>query len=548
MAAIRQRHTFIVHDSFRDTPETLSLTPESLEMKTVPGARQDRYIVSKQLVKEKEILDSLESVRIEIGSSENYAHLSPFDRTIQWGTHITVVPVEGFDWNQFCKFVNSAISPSIPCIGQDSFISLPFGYYLYSTSTDLAPLISYLETTYPALDLKKDDEASTAAIADPSDLLTASSISISFSKAEDTVRKYKGRLVTEIYWQFGTWSKTITPGLDEENHKVEVGFLGKIKDDPEGDVAFGGILAVIGENSQFVPTLFDFAPRHRGVQGTAVYSPYFRTPYGLHPKHVVSIYGDLNVPRTMSHNYVQDEETGEFEDTMESATCGLYGYYILPSFIFVDKYQIADLADAQAGGVKRVVGIWGETDLEIPVWMVDKWGSTMLLELIPPSGEDLEAFTQQVDIEIPMHSRYEVPDWNTTAVVHDMPWPLIFWACDGSDENSMTMGPFDNNGLGLEKYFDPGTSFHYLTPNMTISSPDAHTELITELSIPVVPLESYKYVQPWTVVVILVGCFWIIYKAICGYVRDGGIRKKVEGVAPASQEEVEKKKQEPKSE
>lgn len=297
-----------------------------------------------------------------------------------------------------------------------------------------------------------------------------------------------------------------------------------------------------------VPTLFDFQPRHRGLKAPAIYSPDFRLPYGLHPKHITNVYGDLHVPRVKSRNQVEDPKTGEFEITDVPATCGLYGFYILPNFIFVDKYQISDLADAQAGGVKRVVGIWGETDLEIPVWMVDKWGSTMLLELITPSEAELELPVQAAEIEIPMHSRYEVPDWNTTAVIHDMPWPSIFWACNGSDETSMLSGPFDSNSLGHEKYFAPGTSFHYLLPNMTLSTPDNHTELVTKLSIPVVPLESYKYVQPWTVIFILLGCVWITYKVICGYIRDGGIRKRNEGVAPASKALAEQKKQEPKSE
>ncbi|KAK9468424.1 PIG-X [Lipomyces arxii] len=521
MATIRERHTFIVHSQFRDT-DTLQLYDDKLELRQVPGTRQDRVIITPEHLKEQELLKSVSNIRIEIVSKENYAHITPFNRQAAWGTHVYVTPKEGFEWDSFCLWVKSSISSDTPCIGQDSFIELPFGYYLHSPYTNLTTLLSYMESTY------SDDDATKHIQASASEIVTANYVSLSYN-SNATDLKIKGKLIGEAYWYYGNWDMTLDAGTDE--HRVEVGLLGKIGDDPEGDLTYGGILAVIGVNEQFVPTLFDFSPRHRSVYEPAVYYPDLKQPYGLHPKHVTTVIGYIEPPRKKMKVIQVDDETGELNSTEAATTCSLYGYYVLPNFIFVDQYQISDLADAQAGGVKRVVGIYGETDLEIPVWMVDKWGSIMLLELIPPEPARFPGIMQKLDVEIPMHFRYEVPDWNTTKISHEMPWPSMFWACNGSVEAEMTTSPFDSNGLGHEYFFEPGTMFYYLHPNMTISNPVNMTYLTTTVTIPVVALETYKYVQPLTVIVISLGCLWIFFKTIMGYIRDGGIRK-MHGVRP----------------
>ncbi|KAK9452176.1 PIG-X [Limtongia smithiae] len=528
MASVRQRHTFILQSQFPASPEKLSLTPESLSMHDIYAARQDRIVIVPELAMEKELLQTVTNVRFEIVSSENYFHVPPFDRTIAWGTHIYVSPTDAddFDWNGFCTFINMAISADTPCVGRISFIDLPFGHYLYSTSTSTATLSTYLSTT------------NLATTADADDLVSSDYISLSFNKQSEDHRT-RGKVVGEAYWQPREWTETFDAGSRDK--RIEAGLLAMISDDPDGDRAFGGILAVVGEAQQFVPTLFDFEPRHRKLREPAQYASHFRLPYGLHPKHLTHITGNLTMPRTKSKVLTDDANS--------AVTCGLYGYYTMPSYLFVDQYQISDLTELPSiSGVKRVVGIWGETDLEIPVWMVDKWGSTMLLELQPPVQQQEEDLTDVAvaegptvsatvgtgfDIEVPMHSRYEVPAWNTSTVAHDIPWPIFFWACNGSSESEMITGPFDSNGHGHESFFAPGTSFSYLVPDKPYSNPldNSTSDLVTDLHIPVVPLDTYKYVQPWTVAVILLGAFWIIGKTLQGLKRDGGIRKR-QGVKP----------------
>ncbi|KAK9455259.1 PIG-X [Dipodascopsis uninucleata] len=529
MSSIRQRHTFIVHEQFRDTADTLKLNHEQLSMSDVPATRHDRLIIDENLLKEKELLRGIKRLRIEIVSPENYAHASPFERSVVHGTHIYVSANEAVQWKQLCEWIKSAINQDIDCIGQESFVELPFAFYLYSAVTDKRQILAYTSSTYD----KVIGEVDKVLLADAE---TADYMSFALDRGTDDV-KFKNKLITEAYWSQGNWTKTILAGNNE--HRVEVGLLGKLNDEDDGDQTFGGILAVIGENEQFVPTLFDFTPRHRKLGLSATYNPDFRLPYGLHPKHLTVIHGDLSPP-LKKFIIPDDEEYGDFAGMEMGGECKLYAYYTLPNFIFVDKYQISDLAESKSSAVKRVVGIWGETDLEIPVWMVDKWGSTMLLELEQPGPALVPFLGQTINLEIPMHSRYEMPDWKIKSVTHPMPWPIVFWACNVSSESEMVSGPFDSKSLGIESFFPDGTALYYFLPNMTISNTIDKSYLITNLRIPVVPLEAYQYVEPYTVIAIVLGCIWIFYKAFLGYRRDGGISKSRKGVPPSAEKNEKK--------
>ncbi|KAK9476687.1 PIG-X [Lipomyces japonicus] len=534
--SIRQRHTFLVHQKFRDTPDSLRISRENVKLLEVPATRHDRISLDFRHLYEqdKDILGQIVNIRIEIVSADNYGHVSPFDRKVAWGSHIYVVPTKTTNWNKLCQWIHSVINPEIPCVGEETFITLPYAHYLYSTNTSTATLIARAANAY-------SEQPELQNLAFPS--TTPEYLSLSLDK-KTSDPKLRDVLVAEFYWSVGNWTSTFVPSERAHDHQVEVGLLGKLNDDENGELTFGGIIAVVGENGQWVPTLFDFSPRHRSLAHPAVIDSHFRLPYGLHPKHVTTIKGDLTPPRSDPIVFADEEIAGEFANghvEYEKVDCKLYAYYTLPNFIFVDKYQISDLADAKAGGVNRVVGIWGETDLEIPVWIVDKWGSSMLLELVDPLPPASSGLPQTLELEIPMHSRYEVPGWNQSVVKHDMPWPNVFWACSGAIESELSLNPFDSKALGHERFFSEGTTFHYLTPNLSISRPGTGQQpnLKTTLDIPVVPLETYKYVQPWTVAVIVLGCLWIFYKTFLNFKKDGGIRRNP-GVKP-SKEKLEKK-------
>ncbi|KAK9472006.1 PIG-X [Dipodascopsis tothii] len=518
----RERHTFIVASNFRHVPETLALQKDSLDLVDVPGARHSRAILPADALATEDSLAGLKNVKIELSRSENFARAAPFERLAPRGTHVWLETTGEADWARICAWIKQNVQPSAACVGEASFIRLPFGHYLQTANTDGSVFAAHVAGTYCA------DEACRTAAAG---LASADSWTVSVDR-QTTDARFRDKIVVEAYWAHGNWSEKIVPAAGS---RVEVGVLGRLADSDDTDVTLGGILAVVGETEQFTPTMIDFTPRHRAAARQTVYRADFRKPYGLHPKHVTKIAGDF-APPDVAYADVDLEDALEFTEDGDvvpaastKAACKLHAYYTLPNFLFVDKYQLSDLADAKAGGVQRVVGIWGETDLEVPVWMVDGWGSSVLLEVLPsprPPPIPLRPGLEYMELEIPMHSRYEVPDWNTSVVTHEVPWPVLFWACPAAvSEDRLRKNPFESSPLGVERFFDAGTTFHYLTPNLNASTAAEPTHLTSELRIPVVPLETYRWVQPVTVVVIVFGCFWIFYKTACGWRRDGGITK-----------------------
>ena len=69
--------------------------------------------------------------------------------------------------------------------------------------------------------------------------------------------------------------------------------------------------------------------------------------------------------------------------TPPSTTCALHTYLTLPSPLFADKYQLSTSDPIFLGSHNLVSlrSISGETDLEAPDYLVEKWGSNLLLEL-----------------------------------------------------------------------------------------------------------------------------------------------------------------------
>jgi hypothetical protein len=106
--------------------------------------------------------------------------------------------------------------------------------------------------------------------------------------------------------------------------------------------------------------------------------------------------------------------------------------YTLPKDVFVDKYQLAQLAQFGSGGINSVTGVWGETDLEDPTYKANGWGSIVLIEL-PDHQVDLT-------LELPLHLRYLEPLEGGGKRHVDILPPEIFWACENTVEG-VTLAP-----------------------------------------------------------------------------------------------------------
>lgn len=232
------------------------------------------------------------------------------------------------------------------------------------------------------------------------------------------------------------------------------------------------------------------------------YSTAFKQPTGLHPTLRLTLPSPTKSP---------------------SPDCVLHTYLTLPSYLFVDKYQLSSPNFLASNNLRSIPSISGETDLEAPDWAIRKWGSSLLLELAPPvrvvgsgSGESWHA-------DIPVHLRYStsmIPPCSKTNCSlptstsqpspnmrgeRDLlvPWPVVFWACPSDEGTKMNTNPFDRVNLGYEGLFGPRTMFYHVQPS-------SHGKpLIETLKAPVMEMDGAGWVEIATVVIVFGGFLWI---------------------------------------
>jgi hypothetical protein len=187
----------------------------------------------------------------------------------------------------------------------------------------------------------------------------------------------------------------------------------------------------------------------------------------------------------------------------EHATCALHTYLTLPSFLFVDKYQLSDplfLASKNLTGIRALIG---ETDLEAPDWVIDSWGSNLLIELAEPATDDYSA-------EVPLHLRYLRPTQGTGGLTDvAVPWPIVFWACTAEEGSKMGANPFDRVNLGYDGLFGPKTMFYHISPVKGTKN-----ALVEKIQVPVMDLGAMgaTSIEWGTMAIILAGFGWITWK------------------------------------
>lgn len=198
-----------------------------------------------------------------------------------------------------------------------------------------------------------------------------------------------------------------------------------------------------------------------------------------------------------------------------SETCSLHVYLTLPSAIFPDKYQLSAPNFLISNNLHSIRSVYGDTDLEAPIWAIKKWGSAMLVELAPPpSGPKTSGRSWYADI--PLHLRYLPPNSEGKAYL-DVPWPVVFWACVAEEGTKMTNSPFDRANLGYDGLFGPRTMFYHITPD---ASNKTRPNLFERLEIPVMPVDKSDWIQSGTVLVILLGFIWILLRLALVSLRD----------------------------
>ncbi|KAI4107591.1 MAG: hypothetical protein L6R37_001551 [Teloschistes peruensis] len=200
------------------------------------------------------------------------------------------------------------------------------------------------------------------------------------------------------------------------------------------------------------------------------------------------------------------------ESEKPTPVCALYTFLTLPSLLFVDKYQLSSPNFLASKNLRALRNVSGETDLEAPDWVVQKWGSTLLLELAPPPTLDSTKAKKKDKAwhaDVPLHLRYLLPTSGGIANVQ-VPWPVVFWACPAREETKLDGNPFDRVDLGYDSFFDQQVVFHHLQPRPV----DPGASMVEGLQVPVMDLEKTLWVESGTVGVMVLGAVWIIWKLL----------------------------------
>ncbi|KAI9714755.1 MAG: protease B nonderepressible form [Bogoriella megaspora] len=195
--------------------------------------------------------------------------------------------------------------------------------------------------------------------------------------------------------------------------------------------------------------------------------------------------------------------------TPPSESCALHTYLTLPSALFIDKYQLQDPLFLASQNLIKLHSISGATDLEAPDWAIKQWGSAVLLELAYPSPPPSQT-SQEWTVSVPLHLRYLDATANSSGMSSvQMPWPVVFWACNAEEGTKMSVNPFDRTNLGYDGLFGPRTMFYHVPPRQNESG-----WLVETIPVPVLDLDRAWYVEWGTMLAIFAGFSWVVWKLV----------------------------------
>jgi len=223
--------------------------------------------------------------------------------------------------------------------------------------------------------------------------------------------------------------------MTEQAHIVHDHYLGAtVTMDAEGEEVREAMIQT--QAPVFPPHKRDLSSGAIRLQGHG-YTSTMSPAQTFHPHAVTTIH---------SNPYIKDTTAG----------CDLHVLQVLPPGIFVDPFQLEGLAPEIGQAI-----VFGETDLEKPVGVVEGWGSLVMVKVQPEDSsatsrwlagnsssktetgskniQAVGAGTFSATVDIPMHMRYQPPvakDSNATHVKVAVPWPIVAWACpvDSSED------------------------------------------------------------------------------------------------------------------
>ncbi|KAI9818537.1 MAG: protease B nonderepressible form [Pycnora praestabilis] len=491
---MRQRITFLHQPEDAFNQEQLQVTGNTLSVKSLKAAREYRITFGfHELPQELAlVLKQCHEVHFRWTSPYYYLSIAPFISRTSPGLHVFFTPQRNAQLGELCSFMRKLFGQNLNCqIPEKSFTHSPIlsdrfshasAFQFYQLLPTLKDLVTYIQQNVCS-------STDPACHARASSLNVVSYLDIDF----DTISQ---GLVFNAFWespsQSGHWNEDIDNVSGKD--KVEVGVLANERPTEPEELSLGGFLTVVGEDDNPSPTLFSFPARHHPLPPSilSTFTTTFSTPIGLHP--------------TLRLTF----PTSPLPFTPPTTSCALHTYLTLPSYLFADKYQLSDPLFLSSKNLAAIRSLSGETDLEAPDWVVDKWGSSMLVELVPPSSA--ESTKDDWTADIPLHLRYLPPAAGGIADV-EVPWPVVFWACNAQEGLKMAVNPFDRVNLGYDGLFGPRTMFYHFSPDAK-GNGNGNGSLIETIQVPVLDLERVRYVEVGTVGVVLLGFAWVCWRLL----------------------------------
>ncbi|KAL8843120.1 MAG: hypothetical protein Q9170_000250 [Blastenia crenularia] len=498
---MKERITFI-HTADEDfDPEQLEVSPDSLHIKSLKAAREERLTFSLEELPDdiSRALQKSHQLHLRWVSDAPYPSVAPFLSRLSSGLHVHFTPQSNRSADLLHPVFLKALGESIQCTSKpDKFIPTPTvtsrftassAFQCYETLPSLEDFIVYFqETTCPKADAQCMTRANRLRKADYLDVdfdaISRNLILTSFRHAPTDSDPQDERI-----------------NRHQSSAKVEVGVLTSGKVTEREELSLEGFLTVIGENQRPNPTRFSFPSRYHSAPLTsnATFLTTIPPPTGLHPNL------RLTFPSTSL--------------SPPAPACALHTYLTLPSPLFMDKYQLSSPNFLASKNLRAVRALSGETDLEAPNWVIRKWGSALLLELAPPTPNRSSSSSARNALwhaDVPLHLRYLSPALGGVTDI-EVPWPVVFWACPANEGTKMNVNPFDRVNLGYESLFGPRTMFYHFQPQPTV----AGGRLMEKIHVPVMVLEGTRWVENGTVGVALLGAMWVVWKLFRVWQRSG---------------------------
>ncbi|TAQ85885.1 hypothetical protein B7494_g5797 [Chlorociboria aeruginascens] len=481
---MRQRITFIQDLENSIDPKLLKIDSTSIKAKGLKAAREDRITFSLSELPQEHYraLNACYELHIRWISPRSYETTSPLLSRLSPGLHVFYTPRRDSNTTVLVCPTLKKLFGEIDCrSSNESFTNLPSERFSLSAASQYYQPLSSLADLVEYLKHKVCKNSQTDCLARVSSLLQASSIDIDF----DTISH---ALTLTAFWEFQTWDLDLTNTTP--NERLEVGILAPENAIETEELALGGFLTIVGDDTKPSPTLFSFPSRHHPLSST--FKSTLLLPTGLHPTLQLEI--TSNTP------------------PMDDRSCSMHAHLTLPRSIFADKYQFRDSLFLASKNLSALHYITSPVDLEAPEYAISQWGSSVLLELAPPSPPTNSKFTT----EIPLHLRYLAPRNGTSGLTNlELPYPVVFWACTAVEGSKFPMNPFDRINLGYEGLFGPRTMFYHVSPDA------GRKRLVNEIAMPVADLDKSQYVEIGTAAVVAVGFLWVLWCLVGVFRRSG---------------------------